>query len=196
MEANTAISQSDLLPRNLHSVLNKVVNLALFNVLWISFVVGRYEWVWLSLPVLVVYIGFLLLRQIVKPMQIVLPAAIGITADSLFSLLGLFTFPTADSAWYVAQPGLLPFWFILLWVAFATTLSQSLRFLADKVLLTVLAGAVAFPFNYWVGSQLGGIYFPHGKLITFAVIGVSWAILLPLAFKSLRLNAGQANDNS
>lgn len=194
MIARTAMSQPDFMPRNLLSILNKVFNLALFNVLWISFVVGRYEWVWLSLPVLLVYLGFLLLRQIVRPMQLVLPAAIGIGTDSLFSLFGLFAFPTGTAAWYTAQPGLLPFWFILLWIAFATTLTQSLRFLADKLLLTMLAGALAFPFNYWVGSQLGGISFPRGNLLTFATLSITWAILLPAMFKSLQLKTRPSND--
>ena len=139
MVAKTAMSESDLLPRNLTSILGKVFNLALFNVLWISFVVGRYEFIWLSLPVLLGYLLFLLIRHNVRPLQLILPAAIGIGTDSLFSLLGLFAFPTGESAWYVAQPGLLPFWFILLWIAFATTLTQSLRFLAHKPWLTMLA---------------------------------------------------------
>ncbi len=167
------------------ALVGKAANLLLFNALWLGFVLGRYAWLPLCGAVLSVYLVYLFAQKKLPWPKVFLPAAIGIFIDSLFGLSGLFVFPVSPSQWWSSAFFPLPAWFVLLWVAFATTLTQSLGFLAGRLLITVPAGAIAFPLNYWVGSQLGAVSFPLGELFTLLAIGLTWAICLPLLFASL-----------
>jgi Protein of unknown function (DUF2878) len=74
---------------------------------------------------------------------------------------------------------MLPFWLVVLWVAFAATLNHSLVFLHKRLGLASLLGAVFGPVSYWSGMQLGRLQFPHSTTSTMLVLGLVWAILMP-----------------
>lgn len=107
---------------------------------------------------------------------IVLLAAGGLVGgawDTLLSALGLFHFDTASHA------PLLPLWMLALWVIFASTCNESLRWLQGRVLLAAALAAVAAPLSYLAGQRLGALSMPRPAL-ALAAQAVGWAVILPL----------------
>ena len=96
--------------------------------------------------------------------------AVGIGIDAFLSVSGIFIFPNGE---------LIPLWLCGLWLAFATTFTRSLSFLASKPLLTLLAGAIIVPFNYGIGARLGAVEFGYSLPISFGTMAAVWAVLLP-----------------
>jgi hypothetical protein len=79
--------------------------------------------------------------------------------------------------------GLLPLSMVALWAAFATTLNVSLRALRQRYLACALLAAVAAPLAYAAGARLGALQWVedgHGLLL----VGIGWAVLMPLLMKS------------
>ena len=60
-----------------------------------------------------------------------------------------------------------------------------------RPLLAGLAGAVAFPLNYWAGQRLGAVEFGYPLLVTLAVLALVWGAVLPLMVR-LTTRAGRA----
>ena len=98
---------------------------------------------------------------------------IGGAWDTLLSALGLFHFGTAQHA------PLLPLWMLALWVIFASTCSESLRWLQGRMLLAAVLAAVAAPLSYLAGQRLGALAMPRPAL-ALAAQAVGWALILPL----------------
>lgn len=155
-------------------LLSMPFNLIAFNVIWPAIVIGRDTLIWLLAPTVLLYAALLIARGRVKTSQIVLPAAAGILVDTCLSLSGVYQFENTSS--------LLPVWMIVLWFAFATTLSQSLAILGRNKLIASMVGALAVPLNYIVGERLGAMSFGYDMFLTVVVMSVVWAVLLPLLF--------------
>ncbi|MFC4655647.1 MULTISPECIES: DUF2878 domain-containing protein [Rheinheimera] len=98
----------------------------------------------------------------------------GALLDSLWMLTAVFIFP--------GQPWLLPFWLLMLWLAFAMTLNGYLSVLKGRVWLQSLAGALAGPFSYWAGQQLGAVQFGAPLPWVLLMLSLAWAALLPALF--------------
>jgi hypothetical protein len=98
----------------------------------------------------------------------------GIAADALLSAAGVFQFPGGV---------LVPLWLCCLWLAFAAALRRSLGWLGVRPWLAAVAGAIAFPLNYWVGQRAGAVEFGYSLPATLALLAVTWAILLPLMYR-------------
>jgi hypothetical protein len=159
-----------------------VVNGIVFQCLWFALVLGRDQW----LPVTILaFAGYLFtLRHPFLEIRQVLPiVGLGVVMDSVLSLTGVFEFP----ATYFP----IPFWLITLWVVFATTLTRAFAFLRERTMLTVVLGGVAVPLNYWVGANFGAVTLPLGTLPSLAIMAPCWAILLPTM---MRLAYRGAND--
>lgn len=78
--------------------------------------------------------------------------------------------------------GGVPYWIAALWLAFATTLNVSLRWLRARPVLAVVSGAVAGPACYGTAATLGALELtePHAAL---AAQAAAWSLLLPAALK-------------
>ena len=99
---------------------------------------------------------------------------VGVAADALLSTLGVYQF---------AGGVLVPLWLCCLWLAFAAALGRSLAWLAARPALAALAGAVAFPLNYWAGQRLGAVEFGYALVPTLALLALTWGLLLPQMFR-------------
>lgn len=106
--------------------------------------------------------------------QLMLVGGLGIAADALLSAAGVFQFPGGV---------LVPLWLCCLWLAFAAALRRSLGWLGVRPWLAAVAGAIAFPLNYWVGQRAGAVEFGYSLPATLALLAVTWAILLPLMYR-------------
>jgi hypothetical protein len=150
-------------------------NAVWFQSIWFCTVLGRETLLPIALALLVLHV-VLARDPLVELRQLVLVGGIGMSADAVLSLTGVFQF---------AGGVLVPLWLCCLWLAFAAALGRSLAWLANRPLLAVVAGAVAFPLNYWAGQRLGAVDFGYTLALTLTVLAATWSLLLPLMFRMM-----------
>ena len=100
-------------------------------------------------------------------------AALGTAWDIVPAALGLI-----DYRGGVAVLGGAPYWIVALWLAFATTLNVSLRWLRARRWLGVALGVVLGPACYAAGEALGALRLVE-PLTALAVQAAAWGVLLP-----------------
>ena len=144
-----------------------------FQATWFCAVLGREALLPLTAGLILLHLA--LSRDLKSELlQLSAVALVGVTVDACLSAGGF----------YVFEDGVLvPLWLCCLWLAFATTLRRSLAFFGPRPVLTALAGAVVLPFNYLVGARLGAVEFGHALPLTFIVVGMVWAVLLPVLYR-------------
>ena len=155
-------------------ITSKSLNIIIFNLLWLGLVLGRDSLIHLTLPSLLIYLACLLRIGDLKVHQILLPAIIGIMIDMSLTFFGIFIFP--DSSLIV------PFWLILLWINFSTTITLSLSFIGKNKLIAFGLGATALPFNYTVGERLGAVTFGEPYLFSILTLALVWSVSFPILF--------------
>ena len=155
-------------------VTSKFLNIIVFNLLWLGLVLGRESLIYLTLPSLLIYLACLLRIGDLKVHQILIPAAIGITIDISLTFFGIFIFPESSL--------IIPFWLIILWINFSTTLTLSLSFIGKSKLVAFGLGATALPFNYTVGERLGAVTFGDPYLFSILVLAIVWSVSFPILF--------------
>ena len=155
-------------------VTSKFVNIIIFNLLWVGLVLGRESLIHITFPSLLIYLICLLRIGDLKVHQILLPAIIGIMIDMSLTFFGIFIFP--DSSLIV------PFWLILLWINFSTTITLSLSFIGKNKLVAFGLGATALPFNYTVGERLGAVTFGEPYLFSILILALIWSVSFPILF--------------
>ena len=74
-------------------------------------------------------------------------------------------------------------------------LGRSLAWLGVRPLVASIAGAIAFPLNYWAGLRLGAVEFGYSLPTTLAILAVTWAVVLPLMFLLTARLAAAANSD-
>ena len=155
-------------------ITSKSLNIIIFNLLWLGLVLGRDSLIHLTLPSLLIYLACLLRIGDLKVHQILLPAAIGITIDSSLTFFGIFIFPDSSL--------IIPFWLIVLWINFSTTITLSLSFIGKSKLVAFGLGATALPFNYTVGERLGAVTFGEPYLFSILTLALVWSVSFPILF--------------
>ena len=155
-------------------ITSKSLNIIIFNLLWVGLVLGRESLIHLTLPILLIYLACLLRIGDLKVHQILLPAIIGITVDSSLTFFGIFIFPDSSL--------IIPFWLIVLWINFSTTITLSLSFIGKNKLVAFGLGATALPFNYTVGERLGAVTFGEPYLFSILTLALVWSVSFPILF--------------
>jgi hypothetical protein len=155
-----------------------VANFVLFQIGWFACVLGgAHGRPWLGPAVALPIVGWHLARA-ARPgpelVLVVLAGAIGAAFDS-----ALVATRWVDYASGTLVDGAAPYWMVVLWMLFATTLNVSLRWLRGRPLAGVALGAIGGPLAYWGGARLGGVVFLQPAAAT-AAIAVGWALLTPL----------------
>ena len=144
-----------------------------FQCVWFSTVLGREGFLPVAIALIALHVW--LTRDYRNELrQLALVGGIGVAADSLLSLAGIYQF---------AGDVVIPLWLICLWLAFAAALGRSLAWLAARPIVASLAGAIAFPLNYWAGQRLGAVDFGYSLSSTLTVLALTWGTLLPLMFR-------------
>ncbi|MFC3681542.1 DUF2878 domain-containing protein [Bacterioplanoides pacificum] len=159
--------------------LKTVINALLFQACWLACVIGGDPWAFAALLLLlVVHAGWLLTRQeFSRELVIVLPViSAGIAFDTLLLHVGWLSFADHNSA-------VIPFWLMVLWLAFACTLRHSLAGLIRRRWLALLLGGLGAPWSYYLGDKLGAVNATTEGLIA---IGLFWGALLLWVCAQLR----------
>ena len=155
-------------------ITSKSLNIIIFNLLWLGLVLGRDSLIHLTLPSLLIYLACLLRIGDLKVHQILLPAIIGIMIDTSLTFFGIFIFPDSSL--------IIPFWLIVLWINFSTTITLSLSFIGKNKLVAFGLGATALPFNYTVGERLGAVTFGEPYLFSILTLALVWSVSFPILF--------------
>ena len=155
-----------------------------FQLGWYACVAGASRGqVWVG-PLLVAALLWVHLRWIVEPKQrkrelrLVLGVLlIGMLADSALQALGATRYPSSQEAWGYLLP---PPWIGALWILFGTLLRHSLAWLAPRLWLACLLGAVGGPLSYLGGVGMGAVAVGDSAPWTYGWLGLEYALLTPL----------------
>jgi hypothetical protein len=160
----------------------KFWNFVLFQAGWFACVLGaaNHQVLWAVLASLA-YIAFHVWRSPSPKTEISLlikALILGVAADTLIMYLGYIDF---GDAW--PSPYLSPLWMWTLWVLVATTINSSLSWLRGRPILAAVLGGICGPISYEAGIRLGaGEWAPGGQLAGFILLGLIWAMAMPLFF--------------
>lgn len=154
------------------------INFAAFQIGWFSSVIGAAKQMpWLG-PVAFLVVLALHLQQARRPhIELGLVAVcgvVGIFFDSLLVILGWVTYPSGQISEFLA-----PYWIVMMWMLFGTTLNLSMRWLKGRPFIAGLFGAVGGPASYVAGQKLGGIVFLD-YFAAMVALAIGWAIFMPL----------------
>ncbi|MEL7312605.1 MAG: DUF2878 domain-containing protein [Pseudomonadota bacterium] len=159
-------------------------NLVLFKAGWLACVLGAANGMpWLG-PLAVALIAAEHLRTAKAPGDevklLVLAAAIGAVWESALVVTNVLDYGTTAT--------FAPYWIIAMWVLFATTLNVGMNWLKRHWAIAAVAGGIGGPLAFFSGSKAGAVEFVSG-MNSLLVIGVGWALLLPvLVIASKRFN--------
>lgn len=155
-----------------------LVNFAVFEIAWLSSVIGgAQEMPWLG-PMAALVALFLHLRAARKPFDelllVLICGIIGASFDSILVATGWVTYKAGLFNDYLA-----PYWIITMWMLFATTLNVSMRWLRGKTKLAALLGLYGGPASYIAGQALGGIVLVN-QFAALVALAIGWAVIMPV----------------
>ena len=173
--------------------MKNLINIVAFQVVWFSSVLGAANGLpWLGaialLPFLVWQLRVSADAAYDRRALLVLGVA-GLIVDSLYPLLGSLSYA---SPWPLS--GAAPAWLILMWLNLALTLNHSLAWLRRRYLLAAVFGGTGGALSYWAGARLGAVELYWSTPAVVLLIGVIWAIALPVIYRVLErpLDASRA----
>lgn len=146
-----------------------VLNFAAYQLAWFAVLIGAARGLaWAGAAVALVVAGaHVLARKEPRDLKLMgICLAIGLLVDSTLALTAQVHF--ADWSQPVA-----PYWMLSLWIAFATTLNHSLRWLMNQPVAAALAGAIGAPLAYLAGARLGALEIV-APWTTLPLIAVLW----------------------
>jgi len=143
-----------------------------FQALWFCTVLGQGVFLPLALALLTLHV-LLAADSLAELRQLFIVGGLGIAVDAMLSAAGVYLF---------AGGVLVPLWLCCLWLGFAGVLGRGLAWLSVRPAVCSVAGAIAFPLNYWAGQRLGAVEFAYSLPVTLAVLALVWACMLPLMF--------------
>jgi len=159
-------------------------NFVAYQLAWFAVVIGAaqgYAWAGALAALAVAAVHLALRRDPLELKLIGLAAGIGLLVDSTLAMTGQVKFA---SAW---PEDFAPYWMLSLWVAFATTLNHSLRWLMQRPVAAAVAGALGGPLAYLAGAKLGALTLVT-PAITLTIIALLWTVAM-VAFSMVVLRA-------
>jgi len=145
-------------------------NFAAYQLAWFAVIIGvadGFAWLGAAVAVLVAAVHVALRRDALEFKLIGASVVIGMLVDSTLAITGQVRFA---AAW---PPDLAPYWMLSLWIAFATTLNHSLRWLMSRPVAAAVAGAIGGPLAYLAGGKLGALTI-IAPATTLPIIALLW----------------------
>lgn len=154
-----------------------IINFLLFQIAWFACVIGAGQgmpWLGAAVTAVVLACHFYHAKQFTSEALLMLTAlTIGATFDQAMLSLGYINY--INNGWDAA---FVPIWILALWLAFASTLNVSLRWMRTKYLIAVAFGAIGGPLAYLGAEKLGAVIL-HGAQ-SYIPLSLGWAIITPL----------------
>jgi hypothetical protein len=155
-----------------------LLNFVLFQIGWFACVLsGAAGWPWLGALLAVAIIAWHVWRAPLRATELKLigfAVVIGTVWDSLLVWQNWLSYPSGMLLSYAA-----PYWIVILWALFATTLNVSLRWLKGRRVYALVFGAIGGPLAYFAGQRLGAVHFVEVRDALLALT-VGWALLTPV----------------
>lgn len=129
-------------------------NLVAYQFVWLAVIMSAArDLAWIgAAAALLVAAAHLALRRGAREFKLMgLCAGIGLLIDSTLAMTGQVRFA---SAW---PEDFAPYWMLCLWIAFATTLAHSMRWVMNRPVAAAVAGAVGGPLAYLAAGRLGAL---------------------------------------
>ncbi|MEE4184175.1 MAG: DUF2878 domain-containing protein [Gammaproteobacteria bacterium] len=156
-----------------------ILNLVFFKLVWAASLAGVvYGYAWWGLGALccfMIWHGATVPTARADFVLAITAVAIGLVLDTAYVRSGLISYE-GNMLW----SGAAPLWILALWANFALTMNGCMRWLQTR---KPLAAALAFifgPLSYYGGIALGTATVTGEQWLLFAVIGLAWAVALPL----------------
>ncbi|MCC5792628.1 MAG: DUF2878 domain-containing protein [Legionellaceae bacterium] len=103
-------------------------------------------------------------------------AALGAITDSIWIWLHLIYFKANPFDMYFA-----PLWIITLWLSFGFNLILLYSAYLNRYMTISVLTLFSIPLAYWLGIRIGAAESTGSASLLYVVLGVSWAILIPLS---------------
>ena len=158
-----------------------LVNIVAFYGTWFACVLGAaHQYLLIGpfsvLALLALHFYFLSGYSHTQELRLLITAGVfGFVLDSLQALLGVFSFINTSPGIWIS-----PLWMVSLWVAFATTLHTSLRWLSGKYGLAAILGVIGGPVSYYSGAQLGALTLNPDRTFSFITMAIVWGVAMPI----------------
>lgn len=153
-------------------------NFILFQIGWFSCVLGGAAGQPLTGVIIAGLIIFFHIHRAQQPWKeillIFIAMTIGAVWDSLLVWMSWVDYPAG-----ILIPNTAPYWIVVMWALFTTTLNISMRWLKGRYGLALLLGAVAGPLAYYGGVRLGAVDFISVNHAVIA-LAIGWAVFTPL----------------
>jgi hypothetical protein len=168
--------------------MHKIINFSAFQTAWFAAVLGAANGMpWLGVIAVPLALGLHLAMSPSWRQELLLAlcaAIMGFIIDSVLIALGAFSpvpflFPSPFSS----------LWMVMLWVNLATTMNVTLSWLHGRYALCAVFGAVGGPMAYYSGARLGAMT-NLPPLMSLFVIGLAWAVALPLLYRMSKTIGG------
>ena len=164
-----------------------VINIILFQIGWFACVLtaaSNQPLVGAIISLVIIVSHLIMSKQYIHELRIIIIAmVIGLFWDSLIVSAGWITYQSGMVFDFIA-----PYWIVLMWALFATTLNSSLSWMKEKLILSSLFGAIAGPLAYYAGVKLGAVDFIN-EINALVALSVGWAIFTPLLLKLSSVNS-------
>lgn len=144
-------------------------NFAAYQAAWFGVILGAAGGHGLAsagVALLVTAVHVWMRREILEVKLIGAALLLGLLVDSTLALSGQVRF---SNAW---PAGCAPYWMLALWMAFATTLNHSLRWLMTRPVAAAIGGAMGAPLAYLAGARLGALSL--GDTTALPLIALLW----------------------
>lgn len=171
-----------------------IINLLVFDAAWFVTVKGAaMGFPWLGPLVTLLVLAYHLRTTGQRSAELRLAAFalfLGFVTDSLLLATGWIGYPNGQ--WI---PGLAPYWIIMMWVLFATTLNVSMRWLHGRPRLAFLLGAVGGPVSYLGGAKIGAMTFV-ATAPALVALAIAWGVAMPLLMHAAERLEAMAKNGS
>jgi len=151
--------------------MSNLFNFLAYQVAWFAVILGAaHDYAWAGAVVALIVAAVHLSRQPAMLEYKLIGAAVvlGLIVDTTLVLSGQVRFDAN-----VILP-IAPYWMLSLWIAFATTLNHSLRWLMLRPATAAVLGALGGPLAYFAGARLGALSLSTTST-SLALIAVLWA---------------------
>jgi hypothetical protein len=175
--------------------MNLLINFSIFHLGWLACVVGvannlAAEGSIVAVGLIAVHLYRAELRRN-ELVLIVVAVLIGLIWESALLSLGWLSYAGQSPLSYLA-----PYWLLMIWALFATTINGSLAWMKGRLVLSMFMGAVFGPMAFVAGEKLGAIVFTD-RPIGLLALALGWAVLMPLLiWIADRINRDPENEEA
>lgn len=158
------------------------LNFVGYEIVWLAAVIGASRGrIWQGVLAVVLFALWqcaVSSRRMTELKLMALAVGCGLVLDGFLAASGVVRY----AAPYPSLPsGGAPLWILVLWIAFALTLTQCLRYLQKNLWVAALFGGIGGPLVFWcAGRAWGVVHFPAPSWHALAALAVGWGLAMPL----------------